>query len=330
VSPVSLARRRRRVDQIFHNRFNEESMKTIKTNLKFILLACSLSPLTSLSAMAADSADAIMAKVDHATRKSYSTQLASVKITTCKYSLVNGNVKCAEKPRIVVAENTKKGEMVDDKYNDKSLLIVREPISDKGTSLLVYEYGERGRDNDNWLYLPALGKVNRVIASDDEGGSVFGSEFSVETTENPEARKIYDYTYKLVEETSYQGRPVWVIEMLPAQEKAKKTRYTKVVAWVDKATHLPLKEDLYRSGKLHKQRTQSKIEQIDGVFVVMKVVMNNRSSSRVSQMDYMAMRHNTDIPKDFLSQRGLTDFAFRERTLAQFRTQLAKKSSSAE
>ncbi len=296
-------------------------MKSIKTNLHVMLLACALAPLTAL---AAKSADQIMANVDHATRTAYSTQLASVKITTCKYVLANGSVKCSEKPRVVVAENIKKGEVVDGKYNDKSLLIVREPISDKGTSLLVYEYGERGRDNDNWLYLPALGKVNRIIASDDEAGSVFGSEFSVETTENPEGRKIYEYTYKLLEETTHQGRPVWVIEMLPTQVKAKKTSYDKVVAWIDKETYLPLKEDLYRNGKIHKQRTQSDIKKIDGVSVVLKVVVNNRSSSRVSQMDYMAMRHNTDIPDEFLSQRGLTDFAFRERNLATFRDRLNK------
>ena len=89
-----------------------------------------------------------MANVDQATRKSYSTQLASVKITTCKYTLVNESVKCAEKPRVVVAENAKKGQMIDGRYNDKSLLIIREPIGDKGTSLLVYEYGDGGKDND--------------------------------------------------------------------------------------------------------------------------------------------------------------------------------------
>ncbi|HEX8611493.1 MAG TPA: outer membrane lipoprotein-sorting protein [Telluria sp.] len=294
------------------------------TTLPIILLAAAIAPMGPVMAASVESADAIMAKVDHATRTAYSTQLASVKITTCKYMLVGGNVKCSEKPRVVVAENIKKGAVVDGKYNDKSLLIVREPISDKGTSLLVYEYGERNRDNDNWLYLPALGKVNRVIASDDDAGSVFGSEFSVETTENPEARKIYEYTYKILEETNYQNRPAWVIEMMPTEEKGRKTSYGKVISWIDKETHLPLKEDLYRNGKIHKQRTQTDIKNIDGVNVMLKVVINNRSSSRVSQMDYMAMRHNTEVPDDFLSQRGLTDFAFRERSLAEYRARLAK------
>lgn len=302
---------------------DEDRMKFVKAHLQIMLLTCVLLPSARSSAEDL-SAEEIMTKVDYATRKAFTTQLADVKITTCKYRVVKGRVQCAEQPRVVVAQNAKKVKVVDGLYSDKSLSIVREPVSDKGMSLLVYEYSEKGRDNDNWLYLPALGKVTRVIANTDEGGSVFGSEFSVETTENPEARKLYEYTYEILEETTLRGRPAWVIELLPTPEKAKKTRYDKVVAWIDKQTFLTLKEDLYRNGRIHKQRTQSELERIDGIFVATKVVMNNLTTSRISQMDKMAMRHNTEILDEFLSQRALTDFAFRERNLARFRAELSE------
>jgi hypothetical protein len=295
----------------------------LKTHRCIALLACALAPHL---AMAGETADDIMTKVDLAVRKSFTTQLAAVKITTCKYTMDSGSVKCSEKPRVVVAENAKKKEVLDGVYNYQQLSIVREPISDKGSSLLVYEYGARGKDNDNWLYLPALGKVNRIIANDEEGGSVFGSEFSVEATENPEARKVYEYTYKLLDEVSYEGHPAYMVEITPGAERSKKTAYSKVVTWIDKVSYLPLKEDLYRNGKLHKQRTQTNIRKIDGVFIAGKSVMNNLSTSRISQMDRMAMRHNTEIPDEFLSQRSLTDFSFRERNLAKFRVELSKAS----
>ena len=293
----------------------------LQRNLQVMLLTCSFA---SAAAGAAQSADEIMAKVDYTARKSFSTELARVKITTCKYVIKDSSVRCTEKPRIVVAEGAKKLYKIDGQYSDKVVSIVSEPISDKGMSLLTYEYGERGRDNDNWFYLPALAKVNRVIANDEDGGSIFGSEFSVETIENPEARKVYEYTYKLVEETTYEGRSAWVIEMLPSEEKAKKTDYDKVVAWIDKEYHVALKEDLYRGGKLHKQRTQSGIKKVDGVFVATKIVMNNRSRSRISQMDRNPVRLNTEIPDEFLSQRALTDFSFKERYLTRFRAELNK------
>ncbi|CAM4025486.1 outer membrane lipoprotein-sorting protein [Bordetella tumulicola] len=295
-------------------------MAFISTKLRAFAFSMALVPV--LGVAAEESAQAIMEKVDHATRKSFDTQLAFVKITTCKYTVVKGSVQCTERPREVVAENTKKVRIENGLFYDNSLSIQRDPISDRGTSLLVYEYGERGRANDNWIYLPALGKINRVIANDDEAGSVFGSEFSVESTENPEARKVYEYTYKILDEVKQDGRDAWVIELLPTPEKARTTSYTKVVAWIDKKTYLTLKEDLYRGAKVHKQRTQSGIKEVDGVYVTTIAIMNNLTTSRISQMAKLSMRHNIPVNDEFLTQRALTDFSFRERNLAQFRAAL--------
>lgn len=298
-------------------------MKSLK--LQIALLACALAPAMPLSA--APDVTEIMARVDQANRKAYATQLTATKIVTCRYTVVNGTPTCSEKPRIVVADSAKKTN-IDGHYSPKVLLVVREPISDRGTGLLVFEYEESGRDNDNWVYLPALGKIKRVIASDDNGGSVFGSEFSVETMENPPSRKLQEYTYKIVEETTLQGRAVWVIEMLPTPEKARKSSLSKVMAWIDQQTYLALKEDLYRHGKLHKQRIQTDIRQVDGVYMTAKIVMNNLSTSRISQMTYPAVRHNLDIPDEYLGQRALTDFAFRERMLNKLNGEMARNVSA--
>lgn len=292
-----------------------------------IALALTLTLAPTLT-FAAPKADEIMEKVDFAARKAFSTQIATVRITTCKYTVVEGAVKCSERPRVVLAENTKKVTITDGLYNDASLSVLRDPVADRGSSLLVYEYGQRGKPNDNWLYLPALGKVNRVISSDDQGGSVFGSEFSVETTENPEARKLHEYTYEVLEETTHEGRPVWVVELTPTPEKARITPYTKVVVWVDQETYLTLKEDMYRGERVHKQRTQSELKQIDGVWVATRVIMNNLSSSRISLMAKLAMRHNVEVDDAFLTQRALTDMSFRERNLARFRAELNQAASS--
>ncbi len=266
----------------------------------------------------------IMEKADHAARKAYVSEVAAVRLTTCKYKIVSGAPKCVDKPREVVADNAKKSYQDGNKFSVHSLLVVREPASDKGTGLLVYEYAEKGRDNDNWLYLPALGKVNRVIANDDEGGSVFGTEFSVESTQNPEARKVHEFTYKIIEHATFQKRPAWVIEMTPTAEKARKTSYQKIVAWIDKDNFMVLKEEYYRGGRVHKQRIQSGIRSIDGHYGATRVTVTNFASSRISRMDKFQIRRNIEVDDKYLTQRALTDFAFRERNLAQFRGELAK------
>lgn len=277
----------------------------------------SLATFTSASTLA-QNVNQLMAKVDHMARKSYDTQIAKVKLTTCNYKTVKGKMKCVEKPRVVLLENAKKiGGMQD--VQDRSLAIVLEPVADRGIGLLTFEYEKEARDNDNWIYLTEFAKVNRIIANPDDGGSVFGSEFSLENTENPEARKFTDYDYKIVQKTTYKGRPVVVVDMLPNDKKAKKTRYGKITAWIDTERFIALKENYYRNGKLHKQRTQNGITQIDGIWVSLKVTMNNYSSSRVSQMGKSSVAFNIDISDEYLTQRALTDFAFRERNLATFR-----------
>lgn len=263
-----------------------------------------------------------MRKVDAATRLSHSTQLANLGLSTCRYTLHNGSPRCTERPRQVIAENIKKTWSVDGRHDVKAIMIVREPAADRGTSLLIFEYSEVGRENDNWIYLPALGRVNRIVASDDEGGSVFGTEFSVESIQNPEARKLDEYTYTILREEEYQGRQTWVVEILPTPERARRTSFEKVVSWVDQEHFLVLKEDYHRNGRIEKQRTQSGLEQIDDVMVVTKVVINNLSTSRISQLHKSPIRHNTKVEDEFLSQRALTDFAFRERHLASFRAAL--------
>ncbi|NQZ10748.1 MAG: outer membrane lipoprotein-sorting protein [Algicola sp.] len=289
-------------------------------NIKLLVLASaallSFSSLFSPQVLAAQAqtADEIMKKVDQQVRRTWNTQVAMIKLTTCKYAVKKGRMRCVEKPRGVVFENILKREDRD-KNNVKSLAIIQEPISDKGIGLLTYEYDERGKDSDNWIYFSEFGKVKRLISSDEGSGSFFGSEFSVDSTENPEARKLYNYSYKLLEETTFEKRPVWKIEFTLSAEKRRKTKYEKLVVWIDKEKYTAVKEDLYRNGKVLKQRVQRNIQHIDGVWVARNVTMNNFATKRVSRMVVTSTAYHMDIADAFLTQRALTDFAFRERNL---------------
>jgi hypothetical protein len=229
---------------------------------------------------------------------------------------------CTENPRIKVLESVQK-DYGANKKDSRSIAIVLEPISDKGIGMLTYEYDASGKDNDVWLYLSALGKVKRIISSSedsDESGSFFGTEFSIEDIES---RKIGDYTYKILEQATYAERPVWLIESIPKPERARKTRYGKFISWVDKERYILLKEELYnRNGKLYKQVTMGNIERIDNVWVARKVTMNNLSTRRATIMDLVSVAFNMEVSDEFLTQRTLTDFAFRERNLAKLRAYL--------
>lgn len=56
-----------------------------------------------------------------------------------------------------------------------SLMFFLSPADVKNTGILTYDYDDPDKDDDQWLYLPALRKTKR-IASSDKSGSFMGSE----------------------------------------------------------------------------------------------------------------------------------------------------------
>ena len=287
-----------------------------------ILIFLSVFFLIVSSPLSAQSARDIMMKVDKVSKESFTSSVQKIKLSTCKYIVKQKRMRCTKEPRIKVLETILKDTGIDNK-DSRSVSIILEPIRDKGIGMLTYEYDALGKDNDTWLYLSALGKVKRLISSSedsDESGSFFGTEFSIE---DMESRKIDDYTYKILEQATYAKRPVWIIESIPTPKRARKTRYGKIISWIDKERYIILKENLYnRHGKLYKQLTMRNIERIDNVWIAKKATMNNLYTRRVTNMDLISVAYNMEVPDEFLTQRTLTDFAFRERNLVKLRTYL--------
>jgi hypothetical protein len=87
----------------------------------------------------------------------------------------------------------------EDRYN---LMFFLAPGDVKGTGFLTYDYETEGKDDDQWLYLPALKKVKR-IASSDKSGSFMGSDFSYADLTK---RRLRDYNY-----TFYKKQPEAIV-----------------------------------------------------------------------------------------------------------------------
>ena len=299
-------------------------MKQLQRVIRLSLsLSLSLSLLivsgVMLPSVFAQTAEEIVREVDRVARESYTSTVQKTKLSTCKYHVKKKRMRCSEKPRIKVIESIQKDAGVNN-LDSKSVSIILEPVSDRGIGMLSYDYDAADRDADTWLYLSALGKVKRMISSSessDESGSFFGTEFSIE---DMESNKVEDYTYRILKEGNYMKRPVWVVESVPTPKRARKTRYGKAISWIDKERYLTMKVNLYnRHGKLYKQMTMRGIEKIDNVWISRRVTMNNLSTRRVTNMELLSVAFNMEVSEEFLTQRTLTDFAFRERNLVKMR-----------
>lgn len=276
-----------------------------------------LIPITFLMA---ETGRDIMIKVDKVLRESYTSTIQNVKLSTCKYIIKDQKLKCAEEARVKVLQSIQKDFGVDNK-DSRSIAFILEPVSDKGIATLTYDYDDPAKDADTWIYLPAFGKVKRLLSSSEESeesGSFFGSEFSVEDMEN---KKIDDFTYNIIREETFDQRPVWVIESIPTERKAKKSKYSKILSWVDKERFIVLKDDMYnRQGMLYKQLTKRNIELIDNVWLARKATMINLISRRATNMELLSAAFNMPVSDEFFTQRTMTDFAFREKNLKDLRS----------
>lgn len=284
-----------------------------------ILFAAAL--LAIASPAIAQDARQIMVKVDQVANHSFSSSVRVLQFTTCRYKIAGEKLSCREKPRVIKVENVQRSNDVKGlpDRNNKAFNVIIEPVSDRGTATLSFSYAQDEKDSDFWIYLPALAKVKRIVSVSDssESGALFGSELS---TEDADLRKIKDYTYRLTGQETVRGRQAWVVELTPTAYRRTRSYYSKIVVWVDKERSVALKEDLYdRAGRHYKQRFALNVQRIDGVWIVTKGSMNNLFSKRITMWDESGTKLNVDIDDEFLTQRSLTDFAYRERMMVKYR-----------
>ena len=293
-------------------------------SLLFVLISAFLA-LSSLQVHAETdlSAREIMEKVDEEGRKSTDSAFTRMKLTTCKYGISGGKIKCAEKARIKLVESAQINTGENNK-DTKSIAIILQPSSEKGIGMLSYSYDDSDRDNETWLYLSALGKVKRISVrnSEDEeteSASIFGTEM---TTEDQETGKLDDYTYELLDQGEFRGREVAVIESTPKPHRLSKSSYGKTQSWIDTERFITLKVRMFdKYNNPIKKLEVGKVEKINDIWMGRSLTFFNTVSNRLTNMKLEAINFDIDIKEDFLTQRALTDQAFREKFLKNLRKQ---------
>jgi len=185
---------------------------------------------------------------------------------------------------------------------DKSLIVFDEPRDLKGTALLTFSH--KVKDDDQWLYLPALKRVKR-IASRNKSGPFMGSEFAFEDLASQEVEK---YTYKYIRDDVLDGKPVFINERYPV---SKYSGYTRQLVWVDKAEYIPLKVEFYdRKNALLKTLTFKGYKQyLDQYWRAAEMFMENHQTGKSTLLTW----------KDYKFRTGLKDSDFTRNSLKRIR-----------
>ena len=276
--------------------------------------------LFSIQPALAQSGREIMEQADEVARASSESAFSIMKLATCKFGKQDGKIRCAEKPRVKRIESVQinTGESGKD---TKTVSIILEPAGERGIGMLSFYYDDPKKDTESWLYLSALGRVKRFASGSDEDAeptSFFSSEF---TTEDMETGKYDDYNYQILQETQFGERPAWVIEIIAKPHK--KSRYSKNIVWIDQERYLMLKAQSYdKLGQPYKRMSFFGITKIQEIWMARSFVIMNLQTNRLSKMDLEKIALKVEVDPEFLTQRTLTDLAFREKHLKQLRQQM--------
>lgn len=176
------------------------------------------------------------------------------------------------------------------------------PTDVKGTVTLMSENVDK--DDDIWVYLPALKKVRRLV-SNNKKDSFVGTDFSYGDVIG---HRPSEWTHKILKEDTVEDKAVWVLESLPKSDAIKSNSgYSKRIAWIDKVSFVPLKGEFYdESGQLLKTSTFSDVQLMDkerNRWQAMKLEANNVQTGHKTLILFENLKVNQGVKEEFFTTR---------------------------
>ncbi len=189
--------------------------------------------------------------------------------------------------------------------DEYSILFFKSPADVKNTAFLTYDYDNPNKDDDQWLYLPALKKVKRIPSSD-KSSSFMGSDFSYFDMTD---RDLEDYDFKFLKEGTVRGKKVWMIEATPRNKKViKESGYLKTIALVRQDNYVIVRSIGFMKGNKKKYMDMVKLHQQNGIWVPDILSMTTKKGKRTIHKTVLQFSHiklNHEIPKSLFTTRRL-------------------------
>ncbi len=182
---------------------------------------------------------------------------------------------------------------------EKKIMFFTAPSDVRNTSFMSWSYTSEAKDDDQWIYLPALKKVKR-ISSDSKSDSFMGSDFTYDDLGD---RHPSEDSHKLLREETLKGEECYVVESIPLDEDS---AYSRMVSWIIKDKWIGLKREYYdEDEELLKVLTVKSFDKIDGYWVLLHFEMHNVQKDHTTRMEL------ADVTID----HGIADSTFTERMM---------------
>ena len=186
----------------------------------------------------------------------------------------------------------------------KTIMFFLYPNDVKGTGFLTVNYDDVNKEDDKWLYLPALKKTRRISGKSSKTDYFMGSDF---TYDDIGKRNVDEDTHKLLREESADGFDYYVVESTPKKDGE---IFSKKLVWIRKDCDVVAKVEFYdKLGKLHRQMVSSDIKKVDGFWTVGKMEMKNVQTGHSTELLFLDPKYNIQLDSKIFTvnklERGL-------------------------
>lgn len=195
------------------------------------------------------------------------------------------SVKAKQGPRQSTFEVMVKGK-------DKTVIKTLSPAMEEGRILLM-------RDRDLWAFLPDVSKPLRISLQERLLGEVANGDIA-------RANFSGDYTPQITKSEIIEDREYYILELAA---KTDEVTYAKVILWVEKETHHPLKSEFYAvSGRLLKTCSYENYRQLAGRLRPSRLVMFDPIvKGQYSTIEYDEMQIQ-ELPEKYFTKDYMKKF----------------------
>ena len=180
---------------------------------------------------------------------------------------------------------------------EKKIMFFVSPADVRNTSFMNWSYDKATKDDDQWIYLPALKKVKR-ISSDSKSDYFMGSDFTYDDLGD---RYPTNDTHKLLREEAVDGEDCYVVESVPKEEEY---MYSRTVTWILKNKWIGSKKEFYdEDNELLKTLTVKKYEKIGKYWIILSSEMHNNQKNHTTEMKLADLKLDTGIPANNFTER---------------------------
>lgn len=184
---------------------------------------------------------------------------------------------------------------IKDGGDQKYYVYFLKPPDARKTVFMVHKHADLKKEDDRWLYMPAIDNVKRIAAGD-KRTSFVGSDFLYEDVSG---RSLKEDIHELIDVND----KLFVVKNVPKQPDAVEFSYYNVS--IARKTFMPMKMEYYdKNGRLYRIIESKKIEKIQKFPTVVKSIVSDLKTGSKTVMEFSGVRYDIKL-KDIFTERYL-------------------------